>query len=764
MTATRKLQTAVYIFLLIAVYTSQASASAHAEVEIPISVGGYGIQFFQDAADTYSKQSSNTVINLYGDPRVSDKVRVRIIEGNYPSASDAWGVPWYNLIRCGKILDLAPYLDEPNWVGDAHWRDSFLPGSLDRWREGEAIWAIPFAYSVYAIFYNKSMFREHGWTIPTTWSELFVLCENIKKEGIAPFAFPGVYMSYADWMLKAAYYNLAGPEEYQRFQNVLPGTRSSQAFMRAASVVQHVAQNYFQPGWEGMSHTSAQLQLFKGNAAMMANGSWLVGEMEGKIPSNFELGTFNFPVFANGKGSPNAIQVGSSYYFLFAENPNIQETIDFFRFLTSPQQAAQFSVLRDTPTAIVGVPHTSFSPLMRDVAEIIQKSTTAYGSPPGTSEPFPGLVQAFNDARYKLLTSTWTPEEFCTALEAAAERSRQAAATPDKVAYRHVWKGSGLLLLVFGTIFYSLLSQWKKRQERSTVGEVTTTLSPVNLLLFLGPALLMYLFFTIKPCIESFAWAFTQWDGITNRNFIGLLHFKHLLFDSDVFWKALKNNLFIMFVPTAFVVPLALFFSFLISRGIWGSNLFRVCFFFPNILGGIAVTLLWINAYDPQGGLVNGALSRLGFSSFKNFAWLSQEYLYWSLIPMAIWGACGFNMILYLAGMESVPDELYEASAIDGATTWQQFIHITVPMIWEILIISSVFMVIGGLKAFEVIWLLTSQQPTSNTHVIGTWMVTTMFQEFRVGQATAIAVVLFVLVFFGTMATMRLMKRETVQI
>jgi len=101
---------------------------------------------------------------------------------------------------------------------------------------------------------------------------------------------------------------------------------------------------------------------------------------------------------------------------------------------------------------------------------------------------------------------------------------------------------------------------------------------------------------------------------------------------------------------------------------------------------------------------------------------------------------------------------------MDGATTWQQFVHITIPMIWEILIISTVFMVIGGLKAFEVIWLLTSQQPTSNTHVIGTWMVTTMFQDFKVGQATAIAVVLFILVFFGTLATMRVMKREAVQI
>ena len=219
-----------------------------------------------------------------------------------------------------------------------------------------------------------------------------------------------------------------------------------------------------------------------------------------------------------------------------------------------------------------------------------------------------------------------------------------------------------------------------------------------------------------------------------------------------------------MFVPPLFVIPIALFISFLISRRIWGSNMFRICFFFPNIMGAIAITLLWMNAYDPQGGLINGALVGLGFTQFENYPWLSQEHLYWSLIPMAIWGACGFNMILYLAAMENVDTALYDAASIDGASTWQQFFFITIPQIWEALTISAVFMVIGGLKTFENIWLLTSQQPTSNTHVIATYMVTTMFKEFKVGQATAIAVLLFVLVFFGAIVTIRLMKRETVEV
>jgi raffinose/stachyose/melibiose transport system permease protein len=297
-------------------------------------------------------------------------------------------------------------------------------------------------------------------------------------------------------------------------------------------------------------------------------------------------------------------------------------------------------------------------------------------------------------------------------------------------------------------------------------------------LLFVGPALGLYLLFSIKPCLQSFGWALTQWDGITDRKYVGLLHFKRLLFESDVFWTALKNNLFVMFVPALFVIPLSLLFAYAISRGVWGSKVFRVCFFFPNILGGIAVTLLWMNAYDPQGGLVNGALVGIGhmadsvglhalgdwFLGFRNFAWLSQDHLYWALVPMTVWGACGFNMILYLAAMESVDTSLYEAAAIDGASAGQQFFLITIPMIWEVLTISAVFMVIGGMKVFDQIWLMTSQEPTTATHVIGTLMVSTMFGEFKVGEATAIAVILFVLVFFGTIAVMRLMKREPLEL
>ena len=233
-----------------------------------------------------------------------------------------------------------------------------------------------------------------------------------------------------------------------------------------------------------------------------------------------------------------------------------------------------------------------------------------------------------------------------------------------------------------------------------------------------------------------------------------------------------------MIVPMLFIVFLSLLFAALISRGIWGRRVFQLYLLFPNMLGGVAVSILWMNAYDPKGGLVNGAFIKLGhllnwmglssfgngLMQFQNFTWLSQEHLYWALVPIMVWGGCGFYTLLYLAAMENVDVELYEAAEMDGASPMRQFFYITILMIWDVLTISAVFLVIGGIKTFEMIWLLTSQLPTSSTHVIGTPLVSTMLRDLDVGRATAIAVVLFLLVFVASLATMRFMKRDDVAI
>jgi raffinose/stachyose/melibiose transport system permease protein len=390
----------------------------------------------------------------------------------------------------------------------------------------------------------------------------------------------------------------------------------------------------------------------------------------------------------------------------------------------------------------------------------------------------PAVRQALTDGRTELMTGRITPQKFAERVEAAAEQERARAVNPDQVEFRHRPAGLVLLVLVAGTVLWLATGKLRKavfqpHLQAQPNNEATSAFARLRAsvaLAFVGPAMGLYAVFVLLPGLAAFGWAFLRWDGIGPSTWAGWFNFKSLLFNDDVFWFALRNNLFLMLVPALVVVPLALFFAALIHRGVWGAGMFRVILLFPNLLGGIAATLLWLNAYEPHGGLVNAGLVALGrlldiewLRGLDGFPWLAQSHLYLALIPIYLWMACGFNLVLYLAAMEGIDPQLYEAAELDGAPVWRQFFTITLPMIWEVIIISFVFLVISGLNAFEMIWLLTSQDPASSTHTLGTLMVTTMFKEFQIGRAAAIAVVMFVLVLVASAVVMRGLKRENLE-
>lgn len=766
------------MFAAVALFVAWLTGSLHAAVEldIPVFAGGYGLSFYEETARQFEKlrEAEGVKIRLYGDPRIHDKISVRVIGGDLPDAASAAYVPWPLLIRAGKIVDLRRYLDGPNWEGDARWRDTFQPGALDAWNVDGHVAGLPFTYACWTVFYNRALFRKHGWTEPRTWDEFFALCEKIRAAGIAPLSLAGTRGLYPEAFLRAAYFNLAGPEGWRDLNALAPGARTSPEHVRAAALLQRVTQHETLRGWEGATHTGAQVAFLDGRSAMTVSGSWMVTEMAGKIPEDFELGAMNFPSFPEGRGDPSAIQTGSDCFFVFAKGDPERErlTIDFLRFLTSRARAEAFVRRMDSPVAVRGVPRDAYSPRMQDTVAMIERAREAFNMPPMMMQP-PALLQVLTDARYQLMTGALTPEEFGQRLEAAASTDRQRRMQPDSVEYRHPVAGTALLVGLLGSGAWLL---WRKRPLARLPGGAASRaadpnafgrLRPSVATTFVGPALLLYFAVVVLPSASALVWAFTRWDGLGAREWVGVQNFASLLYESDSIWPALRNNAFLVLVPTLVVVPLALLFAAMIHRGAWGGRLFRVVFLFPNMLGGIAATLLWLNAYEPHGGLVNASLVALGdllgsgwLRSFDGYPWLTPERLYGALVPIYLWMACGFNLILYLAAMESIDTQLYEAAEIDGASPARQFFGITLPLIWDVIGISAVFLLIAGLNAFEMVWLLTSQEPATATHTLSTLLVTTMFKYFDVGRATALAVILLALVLVASGLVLRLLKRE----
>ncbi|MDB6094223.1 MAG: transporter substrate-binding protein [Verrucomicrobia bacterium] len=747
-------------------------------LDIPVFAGGYGIAFYEETARRFEKERPDVRIQLYGDPRIADQLRIRLIDGNVPDAASVADIQWPQLIKAGRLRNLGPDLArQKNWEGDNSWERSFLPGALEAWQLPEGTYGVPFSYACWTIFYDKKFFREHHLAEARTWEEYFALCERIRRLGRAPLAVPGVYLRYTDCFLRAAWCSLAGASAWPAYRNSEPGVHLDPRFIRAVRTWQQLAQ-YFSPGWQGMTHTSAQRELLEGRAAMNISGSWMVSEMKGKFPEGFELGAMRLPVYADGVGDPTLLQVGTDYFFVFATGDPVREraTIDFLRFLTSRQRAEAWVRTVDSPVAVRGVPREAFSEKMRDTAALIETSASAINTAADLSQP-PAIRQALTDSRLRLMRGEITPRQFAERLEAAAEGDRQRALRPGWVNYKHPVKGTLLLAaLVLGAAGFGF-SAWRARKNRlarrvdaATDAGAFGRLRAAMAVGFVGPAFFLYAALVLAPGMAALLWAFTRWDGINARQWAGLYNFKWLMFESDVFWSALANNAFLMVVPALVVVPLSLVLAALIHRGVRGAHFFRAVFLFPNLLGGVAATLLWLGAYEPHGGLVNASLVGLGrwvnndwLQSFDGYPWLAQSHLYWALIPIYLWMACGFNLILYLAAMEGIDAQLYEAADLDGASRARQFFLITLPMIWEVLVISAVFIVIAGLNAFEMIWLLTSQDPSTTAHTLGTLLVATMFREFAIGRATAIAVVLFVLVLATSAAVMRILRREAVE-
>lgn len=754
---------------------SAALADERTPLDLQLFRGGEGDEFFYLAEAEFEKIRPDVRVDLSLDPRIADRVRVRVLERDFFEISNAF-INFWPLIKNGDVLPLDEWLDGPSWDQPGKtWRETFLPGALDPYTYRGKSYAVPLAYFVSVIWYNKTMFREHGWDKPRTWDELYALCEQIQQDTdgkVAPLAFQGRYADYTWPLVDSAYYQLAGREAWfaQRWR-LEPGSFNNPEYVQALSYAQKLATNYFQPGYLGMSHTEAQLQFFTGNTAMIPCGSWLKSEMKGKIPDDFELGCFQLPSVPNPVGSPDAVFAGSNYYFVMSKSNHPRIGVEFLRFMTSLRMAGEFARLTDIATAVKGASKGNLSSDMDELLAIIEKSDASYGV---LSPLYPDSKQMLVDGMGGVISGAKTPEEVARQLEINAAALKGQADNPQTVIVNHRWKPALLLgALGLAAIYWVATTARDVRRRgitrRIAGAEAHGGLQRMrwnNILLFVVPSALVYTAFVIVPSLRAFVWSVHEWNGLTNMAdmpYRGLLNFRRLLLESDAFWIALKNNLFLMIVIPAFVIPFSLFLAACISRGIAGAKLFRVVFFFPNLIGGVAAALLWMHLYTPQGGLVNTALAGIGLESFRTFTWLAPDHLYWALVPMSIWGACGFNMVLYLAAMENVPESLYESATIDGASSWRQFWAITVPLIWEVLAISIVFMVIGGMKAFDMIWLLTNQQPTTSTHVISTRMVQTMFWEYKVGEATAIAVLLFFMVFLGTAATLRVMRRERVE-
>ncbi|WP_430606209.1 carbohydrate ABC transporter permease [Enterococcus sp. DIV0180] len=260
---------------------------------------------------------------------------------------------------------------------------------------------------------------------------------------------------------------------------------------------------------------------------------------------------------------------------------------------------------------------------------------------------------------------------------------------------------------------------------------------------FIAPNFIGFLLFTLIPVVFSLILAFMKWDSFSTPEFIGLKNFSKMMTD-ETFWISLKNT----FLYTIGVVPLTLVCSLglaiLLNQKIRGVKFFRTAFFFPYVTSLVAIAVVWNMLFHPTMGPINQFL-KLFIANPPGWV-SSSQWALTAIIIVSVWRGMGYYMILYLAGLQSISKELYEAAAMDGANKWKQFVNITVPALRPTNFFVTIMLVINCFKIFDLVQVMTDGGPGRATNVLVYHVYNEAFVKFNFGYASAIAMILFVIV------------------
>jgi multiple sugar transport system permease protein len=276
--------------------------------------------------------------------------------------------------------------------------------------------------------------------------------------------------------------------------------------------------------------------------------------------------------------------------------------------------------------------------------------------------------------------------------------------------------------------------------------------------LFLAPCLLGLMIFTYLPVLASLALSFSYWNLLGVPRWVGLENYVAVIND-PLFWKSFGTTCWFVLLSGVLELVLSLMLAVWLNRAVRGQTFFRTAYFLPFITPMVSVALVWGWMYDPSYGLINWLLQQAHLIG-KPIPWLyDPKTALWAVIILRVWKDIGYNMVIFLAGLQAVSPSLYESAHLDGATGWRIFWRITLPMITPTLFFVGIMTLINGFQAFDSVYLLTQGGPEHSTELLVYWMFKNAFEFYKIGPASAIAYILFVVILLLTLVQWQLRKR-----
>ncbi len=281
--------------------------------------------------------------------------------------------------------------------------------------------------------------------------------------------------------------------------------------------------------------------------------------------------------------------------------------------------------------------------------------------------------------------------------------------------------------------------------------------------MFLLPAVFIFTAFLIFPLINAFIYSFTDWDGIRkNITFVGFKNYLEFFTEKDAI-AALGRTLLL----TAYVVVIqnfiALFFAELLDRNIKGKNFFQSVFYLPAVLSTVVVAYLWNFIYEPSDGVIYNIANALNLDFIASVRWLADPKIaLFSVGNVMVWQFFGYSMVIYIAGMQTISESYYEASAIDGANPWQVFRYVKFPLLAPVFTINLIISLIGALKQFEHLFLMTQGGPGRTTETMTILIFNQAFGINRMGYGTALSMILLAIILLFSLLQLKVLQGREV--
>ena len=279
------------------------------------------------------------------------------------------------------------------------------------------------------------------------------------------------------------------------------------------------------------------------------------------------------------------------------------------------------------------------------------------------------------------------------------------------------------------------------------------------IVLFLLPAIILFLLFVIYPIFRSVYYSTFDWKGLgAPVENIGLENYQRILTD-EVFLKSVKNVVIIIVLSLALQLPAAIVLATIVGRDLPGRAVFRTIFFLPYVLSEVNAAIMWMLLYNPNPdrGFINGVLVQLGLNSVN---WLADmNVVLYAVFITLTWKYFGFHMLLYLTGLQNIPREVEEAARIDGANSFQSFFNITLPLLSGTIKTSVQMSVLGSIQQFILVWIMTKGGPVNASEVMATYMYRFGFVRFQFGYGSAVAIIMFLICVIFSLIYRRLTRQ-----